>query len=159
MAIDFEKLKRIENEDSVIERRFACEGFKCLVIFVRHSHRAGYIAIPKGHPAFMMHYDDVPIDVHRGLTFADFKLSDIPVNKNIYWFGFDCAHLGDNTTWEMEKNGHLWTTAEVAIECEKMAKQFSNMTLEKIIRHKLEYMPDWFKKNIKVNIKTSKAGR
>ncbi len=159
MVIDFEKLKRIENEDSVIEKDWRCEGFRCLVIFVRHSHRCGYIAIPKGHPAFLMNYSDLPVQVHGGLTFGDFKLSDVPIRKNAYWFGFDCAHAGDNTTWEMETKGHLWTTEEVEKECESMAKQFSKMTLEDIVKEKLRWMPDWFKKNVRINIKTVTAGR
>lgn len=69
----------------------------------------GYVAIPKEHPLYNVSYDDVDIDIHGGLTFAEMSDS---VNKvfeqdkieyldgelpNGYWvFGFDTMHWGDN---------------------------------------------------------------
>lgn len=46
--------------------------------------------------------------------------------------------------------GHFWTLEEVVRETEKMAKQFSELTLQAIIKKKLEWMPNWFKNNVKI---------
>lgn len=35
---------------------------------------------------------DIVFDVHGGVTFSDF----MDENKDIYWIGFDCDHVGDN---------------------------------------------------------------
>lgn len=65
----------------------------------------GYVGVYEGHPYFELRYEDVPVDVHGGLTFGDFCMdgadeakglchkSDDP--RKVYWLGFDCAHLYD----------------------------------------------------------------
>lgn len=37
---------------------------------------------------------EMVFDVHGGLTFAGAK-GEYPVNSDLWWFGFDCAHCGD----------------------------------------------------------------
>jgi hypothetical protein len=69
----------------------------------------GYVAIPKEHPLYGISYNDVDVDVHGGLTFAEksevvndlfdknkteYLESELP---NGYWvFGFDTMHFMDN---------------------------------------------------------------
>lgn len=48
----------------------------------------GYVTIPKEHPYYEKHYDDMEIDCHGGLTFSE-------ISDNKYMIGFDCAHSGD----------------------------------------------------------------
>ena len=66
-----------------------------------------YIKIPDEHPwnklvdkkrevgslerEISVGYEDIPLDVHGGLTFAGFFEEE----RNIWWFGFDCAHSQD----------------------------------------------------------------
>ena len=130
---------------SIIEKEWEAYGFKCKVIFVRQSHRCGYVGIPKGHVAYDKRYDELPIEVHGGLTYGAVE------EDGLKWFGFDCAHSEDATA-SSPSEGHFWTLEEVVEETEKMAKQFSELTLRKIIEYKLEWMPDWFKKNVLIKI-------
>ena len=38
----------------------------------------------------------IPVDVHGGITFSSGgKASKYPVESDLYWFGFDCAHCND----------------------------------------------------------------
>lgn len=67
---------------------------------VRHlntGHWCGYVGVSEGHPYFGRDYDDLNalnIQVHGGLTYAkDHKPMHAP--DGLWWFGFDCAHLGD----------------------------------------------------------------
>ena len=105
---------------------------------------AAVMGIPKGHIAYDKDYDDLPINVHGGLTYGQFG------EDGLKWFGFDCAHAGDATTYFSFEGDHFWTLEEVIEETEKMAKQFSELTLRKIIEYKLEWMPDWFKENVQI---------
>jgi len=71
-------------------------GFEWMTVHNGIGYRCGYVRVPAGHPWHGKHYDDLPIDVHGGLTFAE---PDKPCDKdgsdNAWWFGFDCAHAGD----------------------------------------------------------------
>jgi len=68
-------------------------GLHCLIIRHPSGHLCGYVGIDTAHPwhgdAYNDHYE---ITVHGGLTYADSRDDD-----EIWWFGFDCAHLGDLT--------------------------------------------------------------
>lgn len=78
----------------------------------------GYVAVPPEHPYHGEFYDEVPVNIHGGLTLsADAKRMSQNWKKHIeslgedteipdnYWiFGFDTLHLGDNLeTWSREK--------------------------------------------------------
>lgn len=133
-----------------IEKVWIHKGFKCAVIFVR-SHRCGYVRIPKENPAFDLPYDDVPIDIHGGLTFGSSELNGFKATDNKYWFGFDCAHLGDKTKGSIFKeDGHFWTLDEVIKEANKLAERLSKITWRDIIEYRMDSMPDWFKKRVMI---------
>lgn len=66
----------------------------------------GYVGVFAGHPFFGLDYNDIPVEVHGGLTFADrcdpsedetgvchFPEPGEP--DNVWWFGFDCGHAFD----------------------------------------------------------------
>lgn len=53
----------------------------------------GYVALPEGHKYYGVNYDDVPVDVHYGLTYGESEEID---GKSYWVVGFDCAHLGDD---------------------------------------------------------------
>jgi len=54
----------------------------------------GYVGLPKGHPDYGKHYDDIDdsIEVHGGLTFSGYweELQD-----QLWYLGFDCGHAQD----------------------------------------------------------------
>jgi hypothetical protein len=124
------------DEKTKIEKEWKCCGFDCKVIFVRGSHRCGYVAVPKNHVAYDKSYDDMPIVVHGGLTYGSNRLMG-KTYKNKFWFGFDCAHAGDKILGlpGFSNDEHFWSLKEVVAETEKMAKQFKGMTMKKILKH------------------------
>jgi hypothetical protein len=79
-------------------------GLPCLIVRVEH-HGAlcGYAAVPPGHPLHGQEMGEPPVDVHGGLTYAAKCAGDIchvPAPgepDDVWWFGFDCAHSGDQT--------------------------------------------------------------
>lgn len=57
-------------------------------------HLCGYIAIDKNHALTKSNYNDIPVEVHGGLTYG--QIGDgIYLSNKYFWFGFDCAHAGD----------------------------------------------------------------
>lgn len=89
----------VTEPDSV---EFEAHGLQCRVL--RHPEMGffcGYVAVPSRHPLHGLHYDDVllaDVDVHGGLTFADYysRLSDVEEPEpRAWWFGFDCGHCWD----------------------------------------------------------------
>lgn len=71
--------------------------------FLMHRNKVGswcgYVGIPEGHPAFGKDYEDIDVEVHGGLTYANAcraPICHIADNKtSIWWLGFDCSHAGD----------------------------------------------------------------
>lgn len=54
----------------------------------------GYIGLPKDHPWYGKHYDDIDVDVHGGLTYSeDHKPKHEP--DGLWWIGFDTGHYQD----------------------------------------------------------------
>lgn len=79
-------------------------GLPCLIRRGPHGALCGYVGVPDGHPAFERHYDYVDVDVHGGLTYADFcsesehgicHVVEPGEPDRVWWLGFDCAHSGD----------------------------------------------------------------
>lgn len=55
----------------------------------------GYIGLPPEHPWYGKPYDDIPADVHGGLTYSrNYKPKEEP--DGYWWIGFDTGHLDDN---------------------------------------------------------------
>jgi len=122
-------------------------GYRAVVIIHPAGHRCGYVAVPEGHKYHSHDYDDVPsIDVHGGLTYAGGEKAQYPVEaEGLWWFGYDCAHLGDardpelmqgeykevydkGLFREMHFEGDTVKTMEYCVnECESLAKQFKEV--------------------------------
>ncbi|MDD3039779.1 hypothetical protein [Bacteroides sp.] len=81
----------------IVEENFLYRGFRGVVVGNAMGHRCGYVGLPKGDVYYGEDYDDIPVKCHGGLTFG--KLSpDYPIKdegEELYWIGFDCAHLND----------------------------------------------------------------
>lgn len=82
-------------------------GYACLAVRNRSGAWCGYVGLPPGHRYHGTDYDNVPVYVHGGLTYASFCQEDAEEGHGIchipepgapdavWWLGFDCAHLGD----------------------------------------------------------------
>jgi hypothetical protein len=61
----------------------------------------GYVGVPREHPAYGKNYNDVDVEVHGGLTYAnpcDGEICHVPESgmpDDVWWLGFDCGHAGD----------------------------------------------------------------
>lgn len=85
----------------VVESDFEYKGLRCVTIFSMNGWRCGYVGVPKGHKFYGKDYCDIERllnygDCHGGLTYSsNQENSEYPVESNLWWFGFDCAHFGD----------------------------------------------------------------
>jgi hypothetical protein len=126
----------------VVEREWAHRGLKCLVTFDQEFVEewfSGFVAVPRGHPHWGKNHRTVKVDVHGGLTFAKQGSEDaIWKNKDLWWFGFNCAHRSDDVRrgrWNLERPHrvrpnesplHKWTIDEVCAETDKLANQLAD---------------------------------
>lgn len=78
----------------VTEARFEYNSYPCVVLFMPMGYRCGYVGVPKTHPAYGKDYDELHIDCHGGLTYADDHLYNQD-DVETWWLGFDCGHGGD----------------------------------------------------------------
>ncbi len=85
---------------------FVAHGLTCLLHRNHFGAWCGYVAVPSGHPAHGIGYDDVhelnpELHVHGGLTYSgvcEGAICHIPKPgepDDVWWFGFDCAHEFD----------------------------------------------------------------
>lgn len=129
-------------------------GLPCLAV---RNHRAGYwcgyVGVDESHPFYGKDYsnDDVRqadgelVDVHGGLTFSDkchpgetegqgiCHVASPGEPDHVWWFGFDCAHLGDCSPYDMTEQGRRWrdpmsdyrSLEYVKGECRHLARQLA----------------------------------
>jgi len=119
-----------ENEPDKVE--FEYLGFKCLII--RHpelKHLCGYVLLPGGHPYFGKHYDDIPVEVHGGLTFS-------LTEGDYHRIGFDCAHYWDfvpGSSSPLQKEGAYRNIRYVTNQLKKLVRQLTpEAVLEKALK-------------------------
>lgn len=134
-------------------------GYPCIIRRNASGVLCGYVGVPTNHSWFGIHYGDFThrkcqeeycydenccqkpdriIDVHGGLTFSNACSEDEeygichPSNQEAWWFGFDCAHLGDlmpayqntysNMSWA-RRDGTYKNAEYVKSEIKSMALQ------------------------------------
>lgn len=80
---------------------FIHAGFSCFILRNMNGNWCGYVGVPSTHSAYMKDYNDVDVNVHGGLTYAD-KCQDhichVPeagMPDDVWWLGFDTGHYGD----------------------------------------------------------------
>lgn len=119
--------------EECVEKKWLHRGLWCVV--ARHDlggerttlkHRCGYVCVPKSSSWYGENYDDLPAQVHGGLTYGEFNVS------KDFWIGFDCAHMGDSSfppgdpdgkNYGSLARGHYWSLEEVKHETERLADQ------------------------------------
>jgi hypothetical protein len=96
-----------QTEPSKMQWVDAATSLPCLIVRGPLGQLCGYAGVYPGHPWHGRHYEAVDADVHGGLTFSDKcqptkdhsrGICHIPepgTSDNVWWFGFDCAHLCD----------------------------------------------------------------
>lgn len=115
----------------------------CLIVRGPSGALCGYVGVNHTHPHFQKDYNDPEVSVHGGLTFAskcqetkdDNEIAvchKVEENEddNVWWFGFDCAHVGDlcpkNNHYKYE--GDSYKTVEyVKAQVESLAQQLKDM--------------------------------
>lgn len=111
-------------------------GMPCLVVRNDLGGLCGYVGVPPGHPHHGKGYDDVPADVHGGLTYSEKCAGHIchvaqpGEPDDVWWLGFDCVHLGD-----ARPSGHsvrlgnetYKTMAYVRAQTERLAEQMATV--------------------------------
>lgn len=63
------------------------------------SYPTAYIKVPKDSIFYNICYDEIPIDIHGGLTYGE-------IEENEFWIGWDYAHYGDYTFNSIFNNGN-----------------------------------------------------
>jgi hypothetical protein len=102
----------------------------------------GYAGVYPGHPFHGRRYDSVSVEVHGGLTFSNAcahskdesqGVCHIPepgTSDDVWWFGFDCAHLGD-LMLTMPFRGDVYRNVDyVAVQVTSLAAQLSAYAAE-----------------------------
>lgn len=82
----------------------------------------GYVILPKEHPWYGKTYNNIPVEIHGGLTYSNFIEEENIVSLGLedkdigmYMIGFDTAHYGDNPI--------TWTKEAVQKEADKLLEQ------------------------------------
>jgi len=68
-------------------------AFNIICRIYRHPeflHLNGYIYLPPSHPWYKKGYDDIDVEVHGGITYAE-----LDKDTNYWCIGFDTNHYGD----------------------------------------------------------------
>lgn len=77
------------------EEKFEHAGLKCAIIRHQHlGHLCGYVGVTKRHRDYGKSKDEIPVEVHGGVTYAKKGYGGV-LETNLWWIGFDCAHYGD----------------------------------------------------------------
>lgn len=122
-----------DEEPDRVEWRDEATGLPCLALrHERLGHWCGYVAVPPGHPAHGRGYDDVPAEVHGGLTYAE-KCHGQVCHKpapgepeDAWWLGFDCAH-GWDLSPGLYRSALYRDLPYVQAECAALARQLKEI--------------------------------
>ena len=95
------------------------------------SSLVAYVGVPEDHPLAGRHYDDMPLDCHGGLTFAD-KGGHSIWPKGWYWYGWDYAHAGDFLSFLPNSSDRQWTVEDVEAEARQVMKQIEALLAESV---------------------------
>lgn len=126
-------------QDEPDRQEWKYRGLPCLAVRNQMGSWCGYVAVPPGHPAYKKPYDDVDVNVHGGLTYADHcrdHICHVPAPgepDDVWWLGFDCGHSDDLVPSMKEFcKSLLWGTYKdlkyVVRETSELAEQLAALT-------------------------------
>ena len=107
-------------------------GFDYYVVNQGGSHPCAYVVLHKGHVFNGLHYDDIPVECHGGLTYGKGELEGVKLEDGEYVIGWDYAHWGDFVSgMDIGGSGGFnpkkWTTEEVVNEVTEVCKQLREL--------------------------------
>ncbi|MHC1572577.1 MAG: hypothetical protein ACXQTL_07525 [Methanosarcinales archaeon] len=94
-------------------------GYLCFVCEGPLGNLNGYVVISNRHPYANMDEDEIPVDVHGGITFKERTKSGVVI-------GFDTAHLNDYVP-KFGTGERRWTLEDVIEETESLAQQLAEL--------------------------------
>ena len=102
----------------VLEKGYT-DGYHWVIVSYG-THPCAYVGLPKGHKFYGVHYDNIPINTHGGLTFSDNELKINEPEIKVWWIGWDYSHAGDYVGYTMMISNYKsygeekkWTTKEI----------------------------------------------
>lgn len=104
---------------------------------IDHGWGNGYVAVPKYHLLYGVDYSELHcIDIHGGLTYSGIVTSPygVPeevIEKEMWVFGFDCAHYGD-TQENCPKEFVIAETKSLKEQLSKVRKETKTIEIEEI---------------------------
>ena len=125
---------KIKKEGDYYEWEYTAQNGSIIKCYLqRHGsmgHLCGYVILTKDNKFWSKDYDEIPVQVHGGLTYAS-------VDDNDNWVvGFDCAHSGDLVPSfqkvHLNVNDIYRDKEYVVSECESLAEQLSEWSISKI---------------------------
>lgn len=95
-------------------------------------HPCAYVKLPEGHKYYGLGYDDIPVDCHAGLTYAENYLDAMPLESG-WWIGWNYGHCCDYSGFMMHEHwkdidtSHCkkWTTSEILKEVKQVVDQLN----------------------------------
>jgi hypothetical protein len=100
------------------DEEYYVEGEYTLIVRRNQMNvNCGYIVLPKFHQYDGIHYNNIPVEVHGGLTYSQYE------NGN-WVIGFDTCHVGDYIPYhDYDKNYYYWTHTDVINELKRLMSQ------------------------------------
>ncbi len=95
-------------------------GYKVFICRNVFDVNCGYVLLPLNHQYENVTAENIPLNVHGGITYSDKQ-------KDGWVIGFDTCHLGDFTpqliNHDAQPNSHYWTHEEVLTELNNLIEQ------------------------------------
>lgn len=99
-----------------------------------------YVGVPLSHPLAGKSYDDIPLSVHGGLTYAGAGEGTYRP-AGYFWYGWDYSHAGDKSFYDLEyqprSQSTEWTIEQVKSEIWDATYDFAKLVklAESILQH------------------------
>jgi len=122
---DIEIIIKTEGDDKQWEYKTQNEIiYKCEILRVKMGFLCGYVKLTKDDTFYNVHYDDLPIKAHGGVTYS--QLED-----DLWVIGFDCGHHGDliPTSEYFDRIGIYRDMEYVSRWCEHICEQLSEKNI------------------------------
>lgn len=123
-------------EKPLILEHGVCRNEYEYYIITLGSHPCCYVLLPRGDKYHGKFYDDIPIEVHGGLTYSEPTLFRDNIIENGEWvIGWDFAHYGDYLSYKLplvegDEKGKKWTLEELRRTVMEVVEQLRRDNLE-----------------------------
>jgi hypothetical protein len=115
--------RMVADANVVVLDKGKIDGYDYLILDLG-VHPTAYVNLPKNHSHFNVGYDDLPVCVHGGLTYAHKTVRGS--SKKGWWVGWDYAHSGDYSGY-LPTNERKWTTEEIFEHVKSVIKQLRKL--------------------------------